>query len=132
MQRFTPVLIDAARPCRHAVGGRWFVDETYVKVAGVWRYVYRAVDQHGQVIDVYVSARRDIAAARSFFSAALTAHGQPDEVVTDHAPTLERVIEELLPDAFHNTEQYANNRVECDHGRLKARLRPMRGLKTDR
>ena len=132
VQRFTPVLIDAARPCRHAVGGRWFVDETYVKVAGVWRYVYRAVDQHGQVIDVYVSARRDIAAARSFFSAALTAHGQPDEVVTDHAPTLERVIEELLPDAFHNTEQYANNRVECDHGRLKARLRPMRGLKTDR
>jgi transposase, IS6 family len=81
VQRFTPVLIDAVRPCRHAVGSRWFVDETYVKVAGVWRYVYRAVDQHGQVIDVYV---------------------------------------------------YANNRVECDHGRLKARLRPMRGLKTDR
>jgi transposase-like protein len=42
------------------------------------------------------------------------------------------VIEELIPDAFHNTEQYANNRVECDHGRLKSRLRPMRGLKTDR
>ena len=55
MQRFTPLLIDAARPCRHAVGDRWFVDETYVKVAGVWRYVYRAVDQFGQVIDVYVS-----------------------------------------------------------------------------
>mgnify|MGYP001798429251 CR=1 FL=1 len=45
---------------------------------------------------------------------------------------VEHVIEELLPAAFHNTEQYANNRVECDHGRLKARLRPMRGLKTDR
>ena len=56
-------MVDAARPARHAVGGRWFVDETYVKVAGVWRYVYRAVDQGGQVIDVYVSARRDIAAA---------------------------------------------------------------------
>ena len=52
VQRFTPLLIDAARPCRHAVGDRWFVDETYVKVAGVWRYVYRAVDQFGQVIDV--------------------------------------------------------------------------------
>src|SRR5438132_2673043 len=132
VQRLTPLLIDAARPCRHAVGGRWFVDETYVKVAGVWRYVYRAVDQHGQVIDVYVSARRDIAAARRFFNPALTAHGQPDEVVTDHAPTLEHVIEELLPASFHNTARYANNRVECDHGRLKARLRPMCGLNTDR
>src|SRR4051812_46695694 len=55
VQRFTPLLIEAARPCRHAVGDRWFVDETYVKVAGVWCYVYRAVDQFGQVIDVYVS-----------------------------------------------------------------------------
>ena len=70
VQRFTPLLIDAARPCRHAVGDRWFVDETYVKVAGVWRYVYRAVDQFGQVIDVYVSRRRDLAAARRFFERA--------------------------------------------------------------
>ncbi|MCP3936640.1 MAG: IS6 family transposase, partial [Actinomycetia bacterium] len=72
VQRFTPMLIDAARPCRHAVGDRWFVDETYVKVAGVWRYVYRAVDQYGQVIDVYVSKRRNIAAATHFFETALT------------------------------------------------------------
>jgi len=132
VQRFTPLLIDAARPCRHAVAGRWFADETYVKVAGRWRYVYRAVDQHGQIIDVYVSARRDIRSARRFFSAALAAHGEPDEVVTDLAQALETVIEDLIPGAFHNTDQYANNRVECDHGRLKARLRPMRGLKTDR
>ena len=132
VQRFTPLLVDAARPCRHAAGGRWFVDETYVKVAGVWRYVYRAVDDEGQVIDVYISARRDTAAARRFFTAAITAYGTPDEVVTDLAQALESVIEEVARDAFHNTEQYANNRVECDHGRLKARLRPMRGLKTDR
>jgi transposase-like protein len=52
---FTPLLIDAARPCRHGVGDRWHVDETYVTVAGEWRYVYRAVDQHGQIIDVFVS-----------------------------------------------------------------------------
>jgi transposase-like protein len=132
VHRFTPLLVDAARPCRHAVSGRWFVDETYVKVSGVWRYVYRAVDDQGQVIDVYVSARRDITAARRFFTAAITAHGTPAEVVTDLAQALETVIEEQMPDAFHNTERYANNRVECDHGRLKARLRPMRGLKTDR
>ena len=132
VQRFTPLLVDAARPCRHAVGGRWFVDETYVKVSGVWRYVYRAVDDEGQVIDVHVSPRRDIAAARRFFTTAITAHSTPDQVVTDLAQALETVIEEVAPHALHNTERYANNRVECDHGRLKARLRPMRGLKTDR
>src|ERR1700686_3844588 len=71
VQRFTPLLVDAARPCRHAVGDRWYVDETYVKVAGRWRYVYRAVDQHGQIIDVYVSPRRDTRAARRFFTSAL-------------------------------------------------------------
>jgi transposase, IS6 family len=57
VQRFTPLLAEAARPCRHAVGERWFVDETDVKVAGRWRDVYRAIDQYGQIIDVYVSAR---------------------------------------------------------------------------
>ena len=62
VQLFTPLVIDAARPCRHSVGGRWFVDKTYVKVAGVWRYVYRTVDQHGQVIEVLVSKRRNVAA----------------------------------------------------------------------
>jgi transposase, IS6 family len=84
------------------------------------------------VIDVYVSKRRDIMAARKFFTTALTAHGEPEEVVTDLARALAHVIAEVLPSAFHNTGRYANNRVECDHGRLKARLRPMRGLKTDR
>jgi IS6 family transposase len=71
VQRFTPLLADAARPCRHLVGDRWFVDETYVKVAGRWRYVYRAVDQLGQVIDVFVSPRRDAAAAQRFFQRAI-------------------------------------------------------------
>jgi IS6 family transposase len=104
VQRFTPLLIDAARPHRHTVGGRCFVDETYVKVAGTWRYVYRAVDEHGQIIDVFVSPRRDLRAARTFFRRALDAHGEPDEVVTDLAQALETVIEELIPDAFHNTD----------------------------
>ncbi len=114
------------------VGDRWFVDETYVKVAGRWRYVYRAVDQYGQIIDVFVSAKRDTRAARRFFATALGAHVEPAEVVTDRAWALGVVVEELMPGAFHNMEQYANNRIEADHGRLKARLRPMRGLKTDR
>jgi hypothetical protein len=68
VQRFTPLLADAARLARHSPGDRWFVDETYVKVNGVWRYVYRAVDEHGKVIDVLLSIRRDAAAARRFLT----------------------------------------------------------------
>jgi transposase-like protein len=131
--RFTPLLADAAKPCRHTVGDRWYVDETYVKVAGRWRYVYRAIDQFGQVIDVFVSARRDADAAHRFFERAIgTTKVAPVEVVTDRAPTYPQVLDELLPAAWHRTDRYANNRVEADHGRLKARLRPMRGLKQDR
>ena len=76
---------------------------------------------------MYVSQRRDIASARAFFTAALAVHGDPAEVITDRAPALANAIEGLVPAALHNTGQYENNRVECDHGRLKARLRPMRG-----
>ena len=131
--RFTPLLADAARPCRHAVGSRWQVDETYVKVGGQWRYVYRAVDQLGQVIDVFVSPRRDVTAARRFFQQAINSTKvTPAEVVTDKATTYPIVLDDLLPAVWHHTEQYANNPLECDHGRLKARLRPMRGLKQDR
>jgi len=133
VQRFTPLLAEAARPCRHVVGDRWQVDETYVKVAGQWRYVYRAVDQFGQVIDVFVSARRDAKAAHRFFERAIgTTAIIPVEVTTDQAATYPAVLDELLPAAWHRTEQYANNHIEADHGRLKARLRPMRGLKQDR
>jgi transposase InsO family protein len=71
VQTFTVEFIDAARPTRHCAGDRWFVDETYVKVAGGWTYLYRAVDQHGQVIDVLVSTRRNAAAAQAFFARAL-------------------------------------------------------------
>jgi transposase-like protein len=133
VQRFTPLLADAARFSRHAPGDRWFVDETYVKVNGVWRYVYRAIDQYGQVIDVLVSTRRDATAARRFFIRALRMLKViPCEVVTDAAPVYPAVLEELVPAAWHHVEQYANNPIEADHGQLKRRLRPMRGLQTDR
>ena len=85
VQRFTPEFIEAARPCRHAPGDRWFADETYVKVTGAWTYLYRAVDQYGQVIDVLLSGRRDLAAARRFFTPALRAGTVPAEVTTDRA-----------------------------------------------
>jgi transposase, IS6 family len=132
VQRFTPLLAEAARPCRHAVGDRWEVDETYVKVAGRWRYVYRAIDQFGQVIDISVSVRGNARAARRFCKQAIgTTKVMPVEVVTDHAPVYPAVLEELLPAAWHRTDRYANNRLECDHRRLKSRLRTMRGLKQD-
>jgi transposase-like protein len=131
VQRFSPLLVDAARFGRHRVGDRWHVDETYVKVAGRWVYLYRAVDQFGQVIDVYASRRRDSTAARMFFQRARTSTGvTPSEVVTDRAPTYPRVVDELWPAAWHHTEHYANNRVEADHAQLKRRLRAMRGIKT--
>jgi transposase, IS6 family len=131
VNRFAPLLVDAARFGRHRVGDRWQVDETYVKVAGRWVYLYRAVDQYGQVIDVYVSAQRDTASARRFFQRARTTTGVvPIEVITDRAPTYPRVLDELWPAAWHHTEQYANNRMEADHAQLKRWLRPMRGIKT--
>jgi transposase-like protein len=130
--RFTPLLADAARPCRHVVGDRWQIDETYVRVGGQWRYVYRAIDQFGQVIDVLVSPRRDVRAARRFFQQAIGATKvAPAEVTTDQAPVYPGVLKALLPAAWHRTDQYANNGIECDHGRLKSRLRPMRGLNQD-
>ena len=101
-------------------GDRWFVDETYVKVNGVWRYVYRAIDQYGQVIDVPISARRDSAAARRFLRRALsTLKATPVEVVTDAAPIYPAVLEELVPAAWHHVEHHANNPIEADHSQLK-------------
>jgi IS6 family transposase len=120
VQRFTPLLAEAARPRRHRVGDRWWVDETYVKVSGRWRYVYRAIDQFGQVIDVYVSMRRDGGAARCFFTRAMaTTKVIPGEVTTDKAAVYPHVLDELTPGAWHCTQLYANNRMEADHGQLK-------------
>ena len=80
------------------------------------------------IIDVLLTEQRDTAATRRFFTRALRHGPAPVEVTTDKAGPYLRVLDELLPTAAHVTEQYANNRVEADHGRLKARLRPMRGL----
>jgi transposase-like protein len=90
LQRFTPEFIEPDRFCRHAPGDRWFADETYVKVSGRWTYLYRAIDQHGQVIDVLPSDRRDLAAARRFFILALRAGTIPAEVTTDRASAYPR------------------------------------------
>ena len=125
-----PGFIEAARPGRHAPGDRWFADETYVKVAGQWTYLRRATS----------TARSSTYCCRSGgtwrppggSSPARCAGTIPAEVTTDRAPAYPRVLDELIPSVLHTTERYANNPVETDHGRLKARLRPMRGLKRHR
>ena len=133
VQRFAPEFAEAARARQHVIGDRWHVDETYVKVGGTWRYLFRAIDQFGQVIDVFLSPRHDAKAARRFFERAMgRTRRSPVEVTTDRYRVYLSVLDELLPAALHNTEVHANNRLETDHGRLKARLRPMRGLKRDR
>ncbi|MEP7177702.1 MAG: IS6 family transposase [Pseudonocardiales bacterium] len=130
VQTFTSEFIESARPARHATGDRWFVDETYVKVAGRWTYLYRAVDQYGQVIDVLVADRRDRAAARAFFARALTYGPAPVEVTTDRAPVYPRVIDDLVPSARHVARAVCEQRRRDRPRPPQARLRPMRGVKT--
>ena len=116
-----PQFIEAARPCRHAPGNRWFADETYLKAVGKWTYLYRAIDQHGQVIDVLLSRRRDLAAARRFFTWALRAGTIPAEVTTDRAPVYPRVLDELAASALHTVEQYDHD--IATHAPSRHRLR---------
>jgi transposase-like protein len=133
VQRFAPEFAEAARARQHVVGDRWHVDETYLKVGGSWRYLFRAIDQFGQVIDVFLSPRRNGDAARRFFARAISrTRISPVEVTTDRYRVYPRVLDEVLPGAFHDTGVHANNPLETDHGRLKSRLRPMGGLKRDR
>ena len=131
MREFAPLYEDAARPFRRAVGSSWSVDETYTKVAGKPVYVYRAIDGHGQVVDVYVSQRRATADAATFFRRAIEATGVvPDEVTTDGAAAYPPALAAALPPVAHETGKAVQQRIERDHQHLKGRLRPTRGFKT--
>ena len=97
-----------------------------------WRYLFRAIDQFGRVIDVFVSPRRDRqAASRSFAQAIGRTRVSPTKVTTRYRVD-PHALGELLPAVFHHTEAHANDPLQTDHGRIRARLRPMRGLKRDR
>ena len=88
VRHFPPLSQEAARPYRHRVGDCWSVDETYIRIAGQWVYAYRALDEHGHVIDVYLSERRDRAAATAFLTTAIdSTRVRPHTVTTDKAPT---------------------------------------------
>lgn len=130
VQRFLPLFQEAARPHRHPVGAKWRADETYTRLAGKWTYIYRAIDEDGQVVDAYFSERRNGAAAEAFFRRALAETGTtPTRVTTDKAACYLPALRKVLPQAEHRRSKYLNNGLERDHGHLKQRLYPMRGFK---
>jgi transposase-like protein len=101
-------------------------------VAGVWRYVYRAIDEWGQVVDVFLSERRDTEAAVTFFEQALRETGvRPAVVTTDKAACYPPALARVLPEADHMAGKMVQQRIERDHGHLKSRLRSMRWFKMD-
>ncbi len=131
VRAFTPRFIRAARAHRSVVGRRWRVDETYIKIGKRWHYLFRAIDEHGQIIDVYLSDRRDRTAAEAFFAGALrTTTVTPSKVTTDKAKCYPPALRTLLPNVEHRTSKYLNNGLERDHQHLKGRIRPMRRFKT--
>jgi transposase-like protein len=118
------------------VSTTWLVDETYVKIRGTWHYLYRGIDAEGQVLDCWLSRTRDLAAAEAFFRRTIRSTGcMPEHVVTDKASFYLSAIRTCAPGARHTATGFYNpvistNRCERNHGYVKSRLRPMRGLKS--
>ena len=130
--KLTPALAEDLRRRRRGKAGRsWYVDETYIKVGDRWCYLYRAIDRSGALIDVLLSERRDMKAARAFFRSAKAVTGvTPDRVTTDGHDSYPRAIRnELGRDVRHRTSRYLNNRREQDHRGIKGRYWPMGGFK---
>ncbi|MBT3626390.1 MAG: IS6 family transposase [Gammaproteobacteria bacterium] len=112
-------------------GDTFYIDEVFVKITGKQHYLWRAVDQDGEVVDVYLQAKRDGAAAKRFFKRLLRSHGhEPRKVVTDKLRSYGVAHGELIPDAIHSTQQYENNRAEQSHEATRVRERGMRKFKS--
>jgi transposase, IS6 family len=134
---FGPLLAAAGRRQARRVGGRWYADETYVRVAGRWAYLYRAVDEHGQVVDVLLRAQRDLASARAFFEQAITRRGvRPKVVITDKHAAYRRAVRRRtwravhIRTGLHRARGETTKAVERSHVPVKDRLRAMRGLQS--
>jgi putative transposase len=130
--KLTPILFDELRQRRRRrrLAPSWYVDETYIKVRGRWCYLYRAIDRNGALVDVMLSERRDLAAAKAFFRSAKAATGTiPDRVTSDGHDAYPRAICAALGKTVtHRTNAYLNNRLEQDHRGIKGRIRCMRGF----
>jgi transposase-like protein len=133
--KLTPALAENLRHRRRGKAGRsWYTDETYIKVHGRWRYLYRAIDRSGGLVDVMFSEYRDMAAAKAFFESAKMVTGiTPAQVTTDGHNSYPRAIRMVLGSEIrHRDSQYPNNRLEQDHRGVKGRYGPMRGFKCPR
>jgi putative transposase len=134
--KILPVLAAAFRLRKRAVGTSWRMDETYVKVSGQWKYLYRAVDRDGDTIDFLLRAKRDHAAARAFFERAIDLHGMPEKITIDKSGSNTAAIVSIQADSDLCIEmrqsKYLNNIVEQDHRAVKRITRPMLGFKSFR
>ena len=112
-------------------GDTFYIDEVFVKINGKQRYLWRAVDQDGEVVDVYLQGKRDGAAAKRFFKRLLRSHGsEPRKIVTDKLRSYPVAHRELMPDVIHSAEQYEDNRAEQSHETTRVRERGMRKFKS--
>ncbi len=112
-------------------GDTFYIDEVFVKINGKQQYLWRAVDQEGEVVDVFLQSRRDGAAAKRFFKRLLRTHGvEPRQIVTDKLRSYGVAQGEMFPETIHNTSQYANNRAELSHQPTRVRERVMRRFKS--
>jgi putative transposase len=112
-------------------GDTFFIDEVFVKINGKQHYLWRAVGQDGEVVDVFLQRKRDGAAAKRFFKRLLRSHGgEPRKIVTDKLRSYGVAHRELMPDVIHDTNQYANNRAEQSHEPTRVRERVMRKFKS--
>ena len=112
-------------------GDTFFIDEVFVKIQGKQHYLWRAVDQDGEVVDVFLQRRRDAKAAKRFFRRLLKTHrNEPRKIVTDKLRSYGVARRELIPSTIHDTSRYANNRAELSHQPTRVRERGMRRFKS--
>ena len=134
--KILPILALAFRRRKRTVGSSWRMDETYVKVAGQWKYLYRAVDKNGDTVDFLLRAKRDHAVARAFLERAIDLHGAPEKITIDKSGANTAAILSIQADSGLPIEmrqsKYLNNIVEQDHRAVKRITRPMLGFKTFR
>jgi putative transposase len=112
-------------------GDTFYIDEVFVKINGKQHYLWRAVDQDGEVVDVFLQAKRDGAAAKRFFRRLLRSHdSEPRKIVTDKLRSYPVAHREVIPETIHSTQQYENNRAEQSHESTRVRERGMRRFKS--
>ncbi len=129
--KFGPKYAKRLKRKHRGYGDTFYIDEVFVKINGKQHYLWRAVDQDGEVVDVYLQAKRDGAAAKRFFQRLIKSNqGEPRKIVTDKLRSYGVAHREVIPEAIHDTQQYANNRAEQSHESTRVRERGMRRFKS--